>query len=350
MALSQEKQTVAIRANVVDAYSLKLLPGVEVTASKFNISDVSDALGGIRLEVPKKDLAGGTLKIRLSKNGYQSQDRWISIADNPLILTIKPTVQESEGVQATDFHGIQVPIAVATNSTSMLKLYELVERSGRLEAAKFSPDGKFLLIAVDNVSALDLDTGNILFDLEAKDVRQIGFNHAGTLVATAEFNGTVRLWDVKTGHERFSFSGHHFPLSSLSFSQDDRLLLATSVDGSARILDSVSGREISQLWGHRNGILTGTFNPQGDRVVTASMDGTARIWDTKTGENVGYIANSNSAMLFCSYTENADRIITVSADGTVAIHAAGIKELLELAEKELTNVMTVRPSGHNLVR
>jgi hypothetical protein len=55
-------------------------------------------------------------------------------------------------------------------------------------------------------------------------------------------------------------------------------------------------------------------------------------------------------MLFCSYTENADRIITVSADGTVAIHAAGIKELLELAEKELTNVMTVRPSGHNLVR
>jgi WD40 repeat protein len=218
------------------------------------------------------------------------------------------------------------------------------------EAAKFSPDGKFLLIAVDNVSALDLDTGNILFDLEAKDVRQIGFNHAGTLVATAEFNGTVRLWDVKTGHERFSFSGHHFPLSSLSFSQDDRLLLATSVDGSARILDSVSGREISQLWGHRNGILTGTFNPQGDRVVTASMDGTARIWDTKTGENVGYIANSNSAMLFCSYTENADRIITVSADGTVAIHAAGIKELLELAEKELTNVMTVRPSGHNLVR
>jgi hypothetical protein len=78
------------------------------------------------------------------------------------------------------------------------------------------------------------------------------------------------------------------------------------------------------------------------------MDGTARIWDTQTGETVGYLASSNRGMLFCSYTKAGDKIVTVSASGEIAFHAAGIGELLEIAEKELANARISQPSARVL--
>ena len=51
-------------------------------------------------------------------------------------------------------------------------------------------------------------------------VSSVAVNPAGTVVASASYDGSVRLWDVDRGQELRRFKGHGDDVGSLVFSPD----------------------------------------------------------------------------------------------------------------------------------
>jgi len=47
----------------------------------------------------------------------------------------------------------------------------------------------------------------------------------------------IKVWDVKTGSELFTFRGHTGPVASVSFSPDSQRLASGAYDGTVRIWD-----------------------------------------------------------------------------------------------------------------
>jgi len=134
MALSQEKQTVIVDAIVMNAYTNEVLQGVEVISLESNVSETSGANGEAILKIPGKDVQRGVLHIRKIKSGYQTEDEWVSIANKATFLRMKPIkVVAPTNVRATKVEDRQSYAAAPTEDTSsLLKLYALVERSARL--------------------------------------------------------------------------------------------------------------------------------------------------------------------------------------------------------------------------
>jgi WD40 repeat protein len=110
----------------------------------------------------------------------------------------------------------------------------------------FSPDGKRVLSG--NAAALetwDIATGKLLSRIPAKSATT-SFSRDGRLAATADFDEPIGLWNLATGEQVRSLSGHTDDVEALAFSPDGRLLLSGGNDGTIRVWAIDSGRELAR--------------------------------------------------------------------------------------------------------
>jgi len=68
-----------------------------------------------------------------------------------------------------------------------------------------------------------------------RSVEAAGFSHNGAMVVTASLDKTARLWDVKTGNEKVTYTGHLDRIRSVCFSKDDKRILTLGQDQTVRI-------------------------------------------------------------------------------------------------------------------
>jgi WD40 repeat protein len=118
-----------------------------------------------------------------------------------------------------------------------------------------------------------------------KRVTDLAFSpHGGQWLASASFDQSVKLWDVATGDELFSFRAE-FPAgpgrAAVSFSPDGRHLACGGVDKTVKLWDIKSGREHRSLVGHTGAVFSVVFSPDGQRLASAGTDPVVRVWDVE---------------------------------------------------------------------
>jgi COMPASS component SWD3 len=65
----------------------------------------------------------------------------------------------------------------------------------------------------------------------------VTFAPSGRLLATADHDGTVKLWDVATGRQLASLDGQADRLRSVAFSPDGRTLVAIGTNNDVQLWD-----------------------------------------------------------------------------------------------------------------
>jgi WD40 repeat protein/DNA-binding SARP family transcriptional activator len=103
----------------------------------------------------------------------------------------------------------------------------------------WSPDGRQLvLVRPAGADVWDVESGEQVLTLRghAAGITHAVFNPDGSTVATAGFDGTVRLWDARTGDPVLRLPAQPGEVSSVAFSPDGRYLATSpSADGVARV-------------------------------------------------------------------------------------------------------------------
>lgn len=170
-----------------------------------------------------------------------------------------------------------VKIWDAATGKELQRLGELPHRS---DAVVFSDDGRFLAVGTQGmpgelpepgqVHVWDAATFNLLHTFKTKPAIEPGqdpcsvvgvtFNHQSTRLAAAVSDGTVRVWDIRSGQEILNQSGHQGPPGE------------SEVDITGLVL------------GRRRAVRSVAFNPDGNRLALAGYDRVVRVWNAETGK------------------------------------------------------------------
>lgn len=177
-----------------------------------------------------------------------------------------------------------------------------------LTKRSFSPDGERLLCNFERYGdkeplILDISSGKIRLVIPDHDITAMSFSPNGEIVATATWNGTIRLWDAQSGVlNKELIVGNH--VADVAFSPDGRLIASASWDGVVRLWNVQSGNLLKELYGHEDRVLSLSFNPDGNLLASSSWDNSIRVWDL-----------DNSQPIVTEITPSYNRKVYLSPDG-----------------------------------
>src|SRR5262249_37349136 len=114
------------------------------------------------------------------------------------------------------------------------------------------------------------------------------------LLLSAQWDKSVRLWDVKTGKQIRRFDGHTSLVYCAAFSPDGRQILSGSLDYTVRLWETSSGKELLCMNGHEGQIWCVAFSHNGEHALSGSSDATVPLWELKAGKALGVFKSGNS--------------------------------------------------------
>jgi len=121
-------------------------------------------------------------------------------------------------------------------------------------------------------------------------VKSVSLQSDCSRIVSGSSDGTIRVWDAKTGEEvvkAFKLASNA-SIHSVSFSPDGKHIVLGSSDSHVGVL-AVSGDVVIEhlrLEGHSEAVTCVAFSPDGRYIVSGSRDRTIRIWGVVTGKEI----------------------------------------------------------------
>jgi len=131
----------------------------------------------------------------------------------------------------------------------------------------------------------------------ADEVNAVKWDPSGTLLASCSDDCTAKVWDINSpsNEPKWDFKSHQQEIYTVKWSPtgpgsknpDKLLLLATaSFDGSVRLWNIDNGTCLRILSRHRESVYSVAFSPSGDYLASGSLAGQLYIWNVRDGAHI----------------------------------------------------------------
>ncbi len=213
-----------------------------------------------------------------------------------------------------------VKIAAEGVGLSIRIVATVVWHTDSLWGIELFPNGGIIGVVVSNLIHLwDPLTGETTATLRHDaPVRNIAFSPDGLLLASANEDGTIRLWNPEAQVLESTLRGHTDSVLSVAFSPDGLLLASGSADGTVRLWNPETQTLESTLRGHTDSVLSVAFSPDGFLLASGSADGTVRLWNPEI-EKPQAVLDHKSSVLSIAFSPEGEMLATGSEDGTARL-------------------------------
>lgn len=180
-------------------------------------------------------------------------------------------------------------------------------------------------------------------------VTSVAFSPDGKILASGSWDSTVRLWDTATGQELHTLTGHVGSVSGVAFSPDGRILVSAAEDQTVRLWDVANGTQTQSGTASEN-LLCVAFSPDGQTIAAGTGPGNVILWDVATMQERANMAGQGYRVLSVAFSPDGKRLASV-ADATLTIWdvAAGAEvQRIPMEQSGETQSVAFSPDGKTI--
>ncbi len=215
---------------------------------------------------------------------------------------------------------IDLPGSLSTWDTSRSSLVQRIAGDvpeGYVTAGGVSPDGRrFAIARPDGVIEVRPTSGAgrpMMLRGHEPGVLGLAFSADGGHLASAGNDGSLRVWDLRSGSARVLRKGGSF-LFAADLSADGARAAAIGEEGIVYVYDVATGDQLAELRGHDGAGEAVGLSPDGRRVVSGGADRSVRVWDVATGEST-VLRGHASGVATAAFGDDGTRVISAADDG-----------------------------------
>lgn len=141
----------------------------------------------------------------------------------------------------------------------------------------------------------------------------------GARLASASWDGSVRVWDVASGKTLAEITGHDGAVNAVAWSADGTRLYTAGYDGTLVEWDTAGFTETRRLASHGFGINVMTLNEAGGWLAYGALDGGTRVLDLATGDELADLTGGRRPILALAQSPGGDRIAVGDGEGYIMV-------------------------------
>jgi len=140
------------------------------------------------------------------------------------------------------------------------------------------------------------------------------------MVVSVERDHVAHLYDCASGAERV-LAGHRDFVSGLDFSPDGATLATGSMDGTIRLWDTRSGQTTATLPGHLTEATAVAFSPDGRTLASLGRSDSLKLWHLPTLREI-YSENMPQAGQWLRFSADGRQLAVETDNGSIRLLAA----------------------------
>jgi WD40 repeat protein len=152
------------------------------------------------------------------------------------------------------------------------------------------------------------------------------------LLVSGASDGSLVLWDAKTGKEQRRFEGHKEEVRSLALSPDGRYVVSGSLDRSVVVWRTETGEKAAEQKDLDDGVEAVAFSPDKHTYASAGRDFFIRLWDLENAAASTKLEGHKSGVVCLAFSPDGKRLASGSWDNTVRIWDVSAGKLLFTCE------------------
>jgi len=215
----------------------------------------------------------------------------------------------------------------------------------------FTQDGRMLASADHDghVRVWNVADGSMVRELAG---HRVAYAPDSRLLATAD-NQQIHLWQASDGAKLATLTGHDTWVMGLGFSPDGTLLASASRDKTVRVWRVEDGALLHTMRGHTAYAYGVAWAPDGRLLASSSFDGTVRLWRMPSGELVRTIPTLGAVVHSVAFSPDGSQVVSAQRDGTIRVWRTADGTLAReiLAYKQDLDVLIARfaPDGNTVL-
>ncbi|MCL1474219.1 WD40 repeat domain-containing protein [Argonema antarcticum] len=207
----------------------------------------------------------------------------------------------------------------------------------------------------DCLSTLGSPASNLKDAIEA-----VTITPNGQTVVSSRHDALIKVWDLQTKQELYSFIGHLENVRSVVISPDGESVVilgdrSTMNDRIIRLCNLKTGQQIRHHIGHSGYVNSFVISPDGQTLIIGSHKPKISLWELSTGQQIRTIGEDSGSFLLCVLLvwSNPDRSLLVGSDCGRALKIWNLEtgQLLHTLRKHTDEGLcaAISPDGRTLV-
>ena len=266
--------------------------------------------------------ARGITEVRYSQNGELllsgSFDKSLILWEVASGKTVHHLTGYSKMIRQMDFSPDKETACIVHEFSKEITVWNAKKQEGQLQlkghtadliAARFSPQGNFLLSSADDKTLIRWDYKKGIQQAASKKleeaVQDFAISPDERYALTTSYGKTLDLWDMEKMEHIRTLTGHRGKVTSLAFSPDSRFAMSGSNDNSVKIFDLKNGRQVADIPGQADRITPVAFSPSGKYFLSVSCAySQVEIWNIESKSIAGtfsleYDAEKPDEKIYC---------------------------------------------------